>query len=60
MHQKDNMQSILEQLSMKDYNPTQTPLLDGFKLEKEKASDPIDPTIFHLIIAKLIYLTNIC
>jgi hypothetical protein len=45
---------------MNDYNPIQTPLLDGFKLEKEEASNPIDPTIFHQIIGKSIYLTNTC
>ncbi len=54
MRQKDYMWRIFEQFSMSDYNPAQTPLPDGFKLEKEEASNPIDPTIFCQIIGKLI------
>jgi hypothetical protein len=60
MRQKDYMQKFFEQCSISDYNLAQTPLPDGFKLEKEEALDPVDPTIFREIIGKLIYLTNTC
>jgi hypothetical protein len=50
---------MFEQFDANDYNPAQTPLANGFKLEKDEALDPINLTIFHQIIAKVIYLTNI-
>lgn len=60
MHQKDYMGKFFEQFSMSDYNPTQTPLPDGFKLDKEETLDLVDPTIFCQIIGKSIFLTNTC
>ncbi len=59
MRQKNNMRRMFEQFDANDYNPAQTPLANGFKLEKDEALDPINLTIFHQIIAKVIYLTNI-
>jgi len=60
MHQKDYMWKFFKQFSTSDYNPTQTPLPDGFKLDKEETSNLVDPTIFCQIIGKSIFLTNTC
>ncbi len=59
MLQKDYMWRIFEQFHVSEYNLAQTPLSNGSKLEKEEASKLKDCTIFHQMVGKLIYFTNI-
>ena len=58
MHQSEYALSILRLFNMEDCKPSLTPLPEGFTLSKNSDTPPVDPTLYRMLVGKLLFLTK--
>ena len=59
MHQTEYAFSILHQFNMEHCAPSHTPLPEGMILPKDTTTPYIDPTVYTMLVSKLLFLTKI-
>lgn len=58
MHQTKYALSILHLFNMEHCTPSYTPLLEGLVLSKTSNTPPINPTLYMMLVGKLLFLTK--